>query len=79
MEGKDAPPPGLDEIIYTCIRHLNLLCSIKGERVGVRNEKHAAWYLKGQRNSNEIKNLLNTIESRVEMEKVLLDYLDKSN
>lgn len=80
MEGKDAPPPGLDEIIYTCIRHLNLLCSIKGERVGVREmRKHAAWYLKGQRNSNEIKNLLNTIESRVEMEKVLLDYLDKSN
>lgn len=80
MEGKDAPPPGLDEIIYTCIRHLNLLCSIKGERVGVREmRKHAAWYLKGQRNSNEIKNLLNTIESRVEMEKVLLYYLDKSN
>ena len=41
------PPPGLDEIIYTCIRHLNLLCSIK-ERVGVREMRKHAWYLKGK-------------------------------
>ncbi len=79
LEGKEAFPPTLEEIIYTCIRHLNLLCSIKGERVGVREmRKHAAWYLKGQRNSNEIKNLLNTIEDREVMEKVLLEYLHKS-
>lgn len=80
MEGKEAPPPSLTEIINTCIRHLNLLCSIKGEKVGVLEmRKHASWYLKGQKNSNEIKNLIYTMDNKEDMEKVLLEYLHKSN
>lgn len=76
MEGRKIPPPSLDEIVYTCIRHLNLLCSIKGERIGVLEmRKHVAWYLKGQKDSNEIKNLINHIDNKEEMERVLLEYL----
>lgn len=79
LEGKDAPLPSLDEIIHTCIRHLNLLCSIKGEKIGVLEmRKHATWYLKGQRNSNKIKTILYTIDKKEEMERVLLEYLYKS-
>ena len=54
-----------------------MACLSKGERVGVREmRKHLAWYLKGLRNSNEIKNKINTIEDKNEMEKILLDYLN---
>lgn len=76
MNGKEAPPPSKEEIVHMCIRHLNLICSIKGERVGVREmRKHTAWYLKGLRNSNEIKNLIYTIDNKEEMEKILLEYI----
>lgn len=77
IAGKKDIEPSMEEIIYMCIRHLNLICSIKGERVGVKEmRKHAAWYLKGLRNSNEVKNLIYTIDSREEMEKVLLKYIN---
>lgn len=77
MNGKDDVLPSPKEIIYMCIRHLNLVCSIKGERVGVREmRKHTAWYLKGLRNSNEVKNLIYTIEDKDEMERVLLEYIN---
>ncbi|WP_353094371.1 tRNA dihydrouridine synthase DusB [Tissierella praeacuta] len=73
--GKDVLP-SKEEIINMCIRHLDLICSIKGERVGVNEmRKHTAWYLKGLRNSNEIKNLIYTIDNKEEMEKVLLEYI----
>ena len=39
--------------------------------------KHASWNLKGQRNSNEIKTILYTIDKKEEMERVLLEYLYK--
>ncbi|MBU5425522.1 tRNA dihydrouridine synthase DusB [Tissierella pigra] len=76
MVGKEDRPPTNEEIIQMCIRHLELLCSIKGERVGVREmRKHTAWYLKGLRNSNEIKNLIYTIVSKEEIKKVLYEYI----
>lgn len=75
MAGKEDIKPSKEEIIHMCIRHLNLICSIKGERVGVREmRKHAAWYLKGLKNSNEVKNQIYTIDNREEMEKVLIEY-----
>ncbi len=77
ISGEKDIEPSMEDIIHMCIRHLNLICSIKGERVGVKEmRKHAAWYLKGLRNSNEVKNLIYTIDSREEMEKVLLKYIN---
>ncbi len=77
MDGKEDIPPSNEEVINMCIRHLNLVCAVKGERVGVREmRKHAAWYLKGLRNSNEIKNLIYTIDNKEEIEKVLLEYIN---
>ncbi len=76
MKGEEDIPPSKEEIINMCIKHLNLVCGIKQEHVGVREmRKHIAWYLKGLRNSNEIKNLVNTIDNKKEMEKLLLEYL----
>ncbi|MDR7855693.1 tRNA dihydrouridine synthase DusB [Tissierella sp.] len=77
MNGKEDSPPGHREVVNMCIRHLNLVCSIKGEKVGVREmRKHAAWYLKGMKKSNEIKNLINTIDSKKDMEQILTEYMN---
>ena len=38
MEGKEDVKP-TNEIIHMAIRHLNLLCDIKGEEVGVKEMK----------------------------------------
>ena len=49
--------PSLEEKIDMCIKHLNYLKEIKPDKVArleIRN--HIGWYLKGMKNSNEIKN-----------------------
>ena len=77
MEGKADKPPTIEEIVNLSLRHLELVCSIKGERVGVREmRKHVAWYLKGLPNSNEVKNEINTMENKGDIERVLFEYME---
>jgi len=76
MEGKEDVIPSYVERINLCIKHINLVCSINGEKVGVREmRKHAAWYLKGMKNSNEVKNIINNIDNKKDLEQVLLEYI----
>lgn len=68
LNGKTPKKPTLDEILQVCIRHLEMEISLKGPRVGVREmRKQLAWYLKGLRNSNEVKNRINTMTSSEEI------------
>lgn len=77
IEGKPDNSPTVEEIVKTCIRHLSLISSIKGEKIGVREmRKHSAWYLKGLRNSNEIKNKINNIDTKDELEMLLIKFLE---
>jgi tRNA-dihydrouridine synthase B len=76
MNGKEDIPPTNAEIVELCIRHLKLSCSIKGDEVGTKEmRKHAAWYLKGLRSSNEVKNKINNTNSKEEIEQLLLEYI----
>lgn len=80
MEGKLDELPTIEEIVNLSIRHLELVCSIKGEGVGVREmRKHVAWYLKGLPNSNEVKNKINTMEKKEDIEKILFEYMKFKN
>ncbi len=75
IEGKDDVKPSNIDRINMAIKHLNMVCDIKGEKTGIREmRKHIAWYLKGMRDSNKIKNIINSVESKQEIEKILLDY-----
>lgn len=68
LNGRIPKKPTLDEILQVCIRHLEMEISLKGPRVGVREmRKQLAWYLKGLRNSNEVKNRINTMTSSEEI------------
>lgn len=78
MNGKEDVKPSDEEIITIAIKHLNMACDDKGDRVGVREmRKQLAWYLKGMRGSNEVKNRINTIENKEVMIEALLEYLSK--
>src|SRR5699024_7165844 len=62
MEGRQDVEPSPQEIIDMIIKHLNMICEYKGERVGVNEmRKHISWYIKGMKNSNKIKNEINTL------------------
>lgn len=75
INGKTPRKPTLDEMLEVSIRHLKLEINLKGPRVGVREmRKQLAWYLKGLRNSNEIKNRINTMTSPEEIIKELEKY-----
>ena len=78
MEGKDDVEPSYEDRINMAVEHLGLICHIKGEKTGAREmRKHIAWYIKGIKNSNEVKNRINVVNTRAEMENILHDYLVK--
>lgn len=67
--------PSFEEIIHMAIYHLDLACDIKGDRVGIREmRKPIAAYLKGLKGSSLIKNKINTITDKEEIENLLLEY-----
>lgn len=77
MKGQADREPTVREVIDLSLKHLDLVCSIKGERVGVREmRKHIAWYLKGLPNSNEVKNQINTMDNKEGIKKILFEYIN---
>jgi len=71
--GEKLAPPTINEKIDTALEHFDLLVNVKGDHVGVLEmRKHAAWYLKGVKNSAPIRNEINRLTDRKEIEKRLL-------
>ena len=55
--GKHLPRPTDDNKIDMCLKHLIALSELKNEKVALLEIRtHIPWYLKGMKNSNEIKN-----------------------
>lgn len=75
--GKEDVAPSEQEVISVSIKHLDMMCKNKGESIGVKEmRKHIAWYLKGMKGSNEVKNKINTMSNKKDMENILLNFLD---
>lgn len=75
LAGEDYKKASHEEIMQTVLKHMSLACGFKGERVAIKEmRKHVAWYLKGLKNSNEVKNLVNTMDDKMEIEKLLKNY-----
>ncbi|MCC5912115.1 MAG: tRNA dihydrouridine synthase DusB [Clostridiaceae bacterium] len=73
--GEAIAKPTMEEIINTIFKHVDLLIQYKGEYIAVREmRKHISWYLKGFKNSAEIRNIINTTNTIEAMEKVLKEY-----
>ena len=57
LEGKEVVTVSLNERIDMCIKHLNYLNDLKGEKLAcLEMRNHISWYFKGIRGANEIKN-----------------------
>ena len=55
--------------------HINLAVEEKGEYVGVREmRKHICWYLKNLKDSSKVRQIVNQLESKEEVLKILEDY-----
>ena len=70
------PPPGLGEIRSMMLVHLDLLCDLFGEDLGVRQfRKHSGWYLTGFPVGPAIRRSL-AMAGRIDEVATLLDTLD---
>ena len=64
--------PRLDEVLRTLRRHAQLLCADYGEVKGCRDiRKHMAWYLKGFRVPQPIRQSLGTVATLAELDALL--------
>lgn len=58
-----------DEILDTALRHLSYIVECKGEVQGIKEaRKHMCWYIKGMYGAAHTKLLINTSETRKQME-----------
>ena len=64
-----------NEKIDMCLKHMKYLLEIKNEKVAILEMRtHAAWYIKGMKDSAIEKNKIFKCETKEEIEKGLLDY-----
>ena len=74
--GKEEYTPSYEEILKIMLKHIDLACQMKGDRIAIKEmRKHIAWYLRGFKGSNEIKNKVNIMLDREEIKKLLESYL----
>lgn len=71
--GKVETYPTQEERINQAIEHIELMCSIKGEYIGIREaRKHASWYIKGMKGAASLRNEINTATTLEQMRNTLL-------
>ena len=59
------------------LKHMDLVITHKSEYIGIKEmRKHIAWYLKGLKGTASLRNKINTIGTKIEMENVLIEYLN---
>ena len=66
-----------EEKINTAIYHLNLAEEFKGYSGVIEMRKHIAWYIKGMKDATSIREAINKMTSKDEMENFLLDYKER--
>ena len=75
-EGVVSTIPSPQEKISMAMEHITLLCSLKGEYIGIREaRKHASWSIKGLSGAAQLRNRINTATSLDEMGSILSELL----
>ncbi|MDL2311005.1 tRNA dihydrouridine synthase DusB [Peptostreptococcaceae bacterium OttesenSCG-928-C18] len=71
--------PKLKELLELIKKHYILKIDLIGERIAINEmRKHVAWYLKGLRNSNELKNKINSLNDLNEIFSLLEAFENES-
>ncbi len=72
---KELSAPGPRDRIDMALRHGAMMLEYKGEYIAVREmRKHISWYLKGIKNSSQVKTSINNAHSWPEMKGLLLEF-----
>ena len=75
LSGKDNIEVSNEDKLNTILKHIDLEIKDKGEYTGIREmRKHICFYLKGMPNASEIRNEINHLEDRGEIEKRLKEF-----
>lgn len=70
-EGRILPEPPVSERMRVMLNHIQMLCTYKGERIGIREaRKHATWYTKGIRDAAQFRRELGMLESIAQLEEI---------
>lgn len=74
--GRLLPEPDFDLRVESIITHMDMVTTLKGESIGVKEmRKHAAWYLKGMPGSSRIKAEIFKLTTSAEVKALLNEYL----
>ena len=66
--GSYSPDPSNEEKMSLMLEHSKRICELRGERNGIcEMRKHALWYTKGIRGSNQLRNRFSTVKSLSEL------------
>ena len=75
LKGKEIEPITPNEKLNIILEHLNMAVLEKGEYVGVREmRKHICWYLKNLKDSSKVREEINRLETKQEVEERLKEY-----
>lgn len=65
------PEPPVSERMRIMVKHIQLICEYKGERIGIKEaRKHAAWYIKGIKGAAKYRQMVGTLESVAELQEL---------
>ena len=69
-----------EEKLETILKHINLAVELKGENIGIKEmRKQICWYTKNLPNSAEMRNEVNRLETKKEVQKLLMEYFNEIN
>lgn len=75
LKGEEVRKIPDEEKLKIILEHINLETKEKGELTGIREmRKHLAFYIKGSENASEIRNKINFIDNKEELEETLTEY-----
>ena len=78
LENKESEIITLDEKLNIILEHMNLVIQDKGEYIGTREmRKHICWYLKNLKDSSKIREKINKLETKKEIEMELRKYFEE--
>lgn len=61
--------------LETILKHIEMEVNLKGETIAIKEmRKHIAWYVKGMKDSTKIREQVNKIETKKEMEDCITEY-----
>lgn len=70
--GRVTATPSLEERLHIAVKHLEIVCALKGEYTGVREmRKHIAWYIRGLAGAARMRVLINQAVKADDIKQIL--------